>query len=322
MPGMGRDSWGSIVPESVYGTNPATGFSYFQIIDETMTHDQSVNISPSLRGASPRNTFLGNKKVGGAVKVELLYQGLNRFIKHALGAYSFTADTPVAGANTHGFSLVDALPTGFTMEICKGNTPSGKVFLYTGCKINALEIAIEPEQPLIMTAEIIAQTEAENTTASGTPTYPAYHPILWRHTGTLTLLGTSALEYKKGKIRIENNLALRHLMHDTTREPLRDALRVVSGEFTREFENLTLYSGFKTPTTGTLYLLFTSNEFAVGTTPFTFAISGPKVQLQPPKVNVNGTGIIEATFPFIALHSGVTDDQIIMSAVNSEATLA
>lgn len=320
--GYGRDSWASVLSEATYGTTPAGTESYFRIIEATDGMDRAVKISPSLQGATPKNTFLGNKNVKKQIKAEMLYQGLNQFLRHALGTYTYSVDTPVASANTHGFLTADSLLTGLSVEVCEANIPSGKVFMYTGCKVAAFEMAFETDEPVILTVDLIAQNETPNTTASGTPSYPAYHPVLWSHAGTLTLAGTASLEFTKGHIRVDNMLKERHLMHDSTREPMRDGMRKISGEFTIEFEDLTLYTKFITPTTGALALTYTSTEMVTGSTPYTMGIAMAKVQLEKPKIDITSTGIVEVTYPFISLYNASAADQLTLTIVNGETTLA
>lgn len=322
MVGHGRDSWGSIVEEVTYGTSPGTGETYFEIISESLKQEIDIKSRRSLRGVSDRKTTLGNKVVGGDLALDLNFEGLGLLLKHAMGGYAFAADTPVAGANTHTFTLSDTLPTGLSIEISKGNIPSGDVFLYQGVKVNTLEFDLTPDEIIQLTCGLIAQTETADGAASGSPTYPSDLPVEWRYAGSLTLAGETTLDFEAGKIALDNMLRRRFLMHDTTREPDRDGRRKVTGEAVVEFEDLALYNKYVAGTTGTLALTYTSDEFVTGATPYSMAITMPKIQLTGLPPEVSGEGPITITWPFLSLHDGTSTDALTIAIVNGETTLA
>jgi len=322
MPGYGRDSWGSVVTETEYGVSPGTGETYFEFVSEAVKMKCDPKVRKSLRGASPRFTYLGNKTVGGPINLDLLFEGLLQFVKHGMGGYDFTADTPIAGANTHVFTLADTLPVGLSVELCKGNIPAGEVFLYQGGKVDTLNFAFAEEDCVGLEVGLIAQTETPATTASGSPSYPGDHPVLWHYSGDLTLADTGSLNFKSGNIMLNNNLPKdRFLMHNTTRSPLRNVRRAVTGAFTLEFEDLTLYDKWLVPTTGVLTLAMTSTEMITGTTPYTITFSLAKMQLAGEPAVVPGEGTIEVTYPFIGLHDNDATDALTITIVSGEATL-
>ena len=320
--GHGRDSWGSVVEEATYGSSPGTGESYFEIISESLKQEIEVKSRRSLRGVSDRKTTLGNKVVGGDLVLDLNFEGMGLFLKHAMGGYSFSADTPVAGANTHIFTLLDALPMGLSVEVSKGDIPTGDVFLYQGCKVDTLDFDLTSDEIIQLTCGLIAQTETADGAASATPSYPTDLPVEWRYSGTLTLAGTAAIEFEEAKISLANNLRRRFLMHDTTREPDRGTeKRKVTGEATVEFEDLTLYNKYIAGTPGTLALTYTSTSFVTGTTPYTIAFSMPNIQLTGLSPIVGGEGPITVAWPFLSMHDGTSTDALTITIVSGEATL-
>lgn len=321
MPNEGHKSWGSIVEESVYGTSPGAGESYFEFVSEDMKDETPIVPSKSLRGVTHRNVFQGNRIVGGsALTLEALFEGCGLFLKGAMGGYAFQADTPAAGANTHTFTLADTLPS-YALEISKADVPTGKTFLYEGCKMNTLVMGIEEENPLSLVMGIIAQKETPNTTASGTPTYPDWLPILSRFTGTLTLAGTASLVYKSGTINLDNKLARRFLLSQLTKEPKRDGKRMVTGTAILEFDDLNLYDKYKAGTPGSLGVVFTSDTLITGTTYYTMTISMPNIYLTGRTPTVNSEGVVEAPFDFHSIY-GTSSDALSIIIVNTEATLA
>jgi len=258
---------------------------------------------------------------GGNINLELLFEGLGLFLKGAMGGYGFEADTPVADANTHTFTLAKALPF-FTLEASKADVPTGEVFQYPGSMVNTLGISVKEEEILEMVAGIISQTENPGETASGTPSFPSFLPALSHMRGTLTLAGAAALLFKTADFAIDNKLERRFLGQKTTREPKRNGKRVVSGSVVTEFDDLTLYTKYKDGTPGALSLLFTSDQMVTGATPYSLAITAPDVWLNGKTPAVPGEGIAEATWGFISLHDGTSTDALTIAIVNGAATLA
>ena len=319
MAGYGYHSWGSVIEETSYGGATAGTARYYEIISESMKAEIDVKPRKSLRGPSVRKTLQANRVIGGDIVMDMLFQGLGLFIKHGMGGYSFTADTPVAGANTHVFTLANDLPTGLAVQICKGNIPAANSYFYSGVKVNTLEFMFTPEEIVQMTAGLIARTETVD--ASGTPTYPSDLPVLWHFSGKLTLAGTASLDFDSGRILVDNNLRRRFLMSNRTSNPDRGGVRSITGEATVEFDSVALYDKYIGATTGALALTYTSDSFVTGATPYSLAFSMPKIQLTGTSPVVEGDGPILVNYPFMALHSGSTDDALKITVVNAEATL-
>jgi len=324
MTGLGYNSWVSFSEESVYGTPTGTDEQYVEIVEEGLGLEMAVEPRSSLHGASHRKTLTGVKKIGGDVKGEMLYEGWLLPIKHGMGGYAFAADSPVEDANLHTFTLTDALPTGLSVEVSKGNVPTGDVFLYAGCKVDALDFQFTTSQIMNIAVSLLGQSETTDGAASGTPSYPDDYPVLWREwNSTMTFCGESVSEFVGGNIKVENSLSRdRFLMHDTLRSPVRGDRRNVGGSIKMEFADLALYSKYTAGTTGTMSLTFQSSYFITGSTPFSMTFTLPKVQLLPtPTPKVSGAGVIEMDLPFIALHDGATTDALIVAITSGEATL-
>lgn len=323
MVGLGMDSWASIVEEATYGSTPGSGESYHRFITEGLTSDIPVNVSKSLSGPSVQDTFQGPETDGGPLSVELLYEGFLLYLKHALGSYAGQADTPAAGANTHTFALLDALPIGLSIEIYKAAIPSGKVFLYEGGKIDSMNFIFNSGESMEAEIGLIAQSETPNTSASGVPSFPTYLPILWRYNTTMTIVGETSVPVKSGKILLNNNLTKdRFLMHQTIREPVRNLRRSVTGEVVVEFADLALYDKYRAGTTGAGSIVFTSDVAITGSTYYTLTFTFPKLQLTPKATPViSGPGPVEVPFSFLARHDG-TDPELEIVIISGESVLS
>lgn len=327
MPGQGYNSWASVAPELVaYGTKSASTYHYFSFANESIKAERENTIQKSLRmgtiGGLQRFTYQNVKKVGGDITMEMNYQGMMQFLKHALGTYTFVADTPVAGANTHTFTLGNTLPNyGLTMELLRANIPSSKVFLYLGGRINQLAINFNTGEIMTLVASMVFKDEQTDQTPSATPTYASDYPVLWRYAGSLILCGETAVPFSGGSLKLNNNLTTdRYLMSHLLPSPQFAGLRELTGEIVGEYDSLALYTKYMAQTRGRVDLTFTSDSLITGTTYRSMRILVENAILEAGTPNVDDPGIVPYTLPWRAIYDG-TLNPLVITIVNSEATL-
>lgn len=322
--GYGYNSWCSIGQELVaYGTKAAT-WKYLDFVTEDIKVDPAVNFRKCLRGPHERFVCFGPKKVGGPITMDFAYEDQMALIKHAFGGYAFTNDNPVAGSKRHVFTFAEALPNyGLSMEICRADTPAGKVALYLGGKVDSLEFNFQTGEPVQITAGMIFKDETPNSTPSASPTYNALDlTAFWRHSGALTLINESTVPFKGGRLKISNNLSGdRFLMQNLLPSPLRGAKRIVEGTIDTEFESLALYTKFLALTPGVINLAFTSDYLITGTTyrSMNFVVSNAII-MPGGQPNVHDDGIVEVSIPWHGIYNGSTE-LLTITMYNAEATL-
>ena len=327
MPGQGYNSTLAIAPELVaYGTKSVSTWFIMDYASESIKAEPRTRHRKCLRtGTVPgmqRFTYQGVKKIGGQVKVELNFQGMLQFLKHACGGYSFGANTPVSGASTHTFTITEALPNyGLSMEIGRANIPADKVFLYVGGKVNELAFNFKTGDIMELVAGMSFKDETPNATPSITTGYAADYPVFWRYAGSLTLCGETAVPFDGGSIKLNNNLSLdRYLMAATLPNPIRAGYKEITGDILGEYDSLALYTKYLADTPGTFSLTFTSDSLITGTTYRSISFSIPNIILEGGTPNVDGPGIVPYTIPFRALYDG-TNNPMTIAVVSTEATL-
>lgn len=308
MSGYGFESWVSFAEESTWGTAPGSGEIYARLIDESMKKTPTPKFRAGLAGPGRRAKYLGFTRVSGDVQIETLFQGVPALLlKHAFGSVITTGTGPY----THTYAMATALPTGLNMEVSKADVPTGKVFRYDGCLIDALTLNFAAEDELRMVATILAKEQVDDATASGTPSYSTDEPILFHHAGQLTVAG-SAVDIKSGSIRLSNTLDRdRFFMSQTLSRPKRKSWRDVTGNATIEFEDLTLVDKFVAGTEGAMSLAFTS-----GTNSLTFSMTASFLQDASPIVNREGQ--IEMDVQFQAI-GGNTEAACVL--ISDQATI-
>ena len=327
MPGQGYNSTLAVAPELVaYGTKSVSTWHIMDYVRESIKMEKANKRRKSLRTgtiAGCETSFYKGKKVcGGDVEVEFNFQGMLQFLKHACGGYNFGVDTPVAGANTHTFTIAEALPSyGLSMEIGRANLPASKVYLYTGGKVNNLTFDFKTDEIMALIAGMSFKDEATDATPSITTGYATDYPVLWRYSGDLLLCGEAAVPFDGGSIKIDNALSLdRYLMSETLRPPIRADYKQITGEIIGEYDSLNLYTKYLAQTPGAFVLKFTSDSLITGTTYRSIEFSIPSIILDGGTPNVDGPGIVPYTIPFRSKYNG-TDNPMTITVVSAEATL-
>jgi hypothetical protein len=317
------NSWASVAPELVaFGTKAASGWKYFDFISEGIVNDPELKIRKGLRGPSVRQTYLGPKRIGGPITMDMLCEGMGYFLRHGMGGYAYQNDAPVTGARTHTFTLADALPNyGLSMEVLRSNIPSGKPFVYTGGKVNSLKLACSTGEPLTLEAGMVFQNELVNQDPSASPTYPTDYPVLWRHSGALTLCGESDVPFDSIEFTLSNTLPTdRFLMKDTLRNPFRNDLRMIEGESVGEYNDLILYAKFLTHQVGALAITFTTDSLITGTTYRSIAIASAGIRLKGTTPTIDGPGVMPYRLPFIGVYNSA--EPLTITMVSTETTLS
>jgi hypothetical protein len=322
LPGEGYDSWVSFKEESTYGTDPggARDF-YLRLVTESMKKAMNPQQYPGMNGPGVRGHFTGNIIVNGEVAVEFHYEGAGKLLKWAFGGYAYAVDTPEAGANQHTFSFDnDSTIDSFSMEISKGDIPSGDVHLYTGCIINSITLSWANQELVGLSINVIAQNETVDGAAVGSPTYADDHPVLWHFTGQLTVVGSGSQDMKDGSITIAHNMTEdRFLMGQTIAQPVRGSHRLVTGQATLEFADLTLYNKYVGGTKGSFALAFTSTELITGATYYSLTLAGTDSLLTAAEPVVNSPGPIDLPINF-QLRSATAELSAVL--VNTDTTYA
>jgi hypothetical protein len=296
----GWNSYVSFKEESTYGTDPGGARSgYARIVTDGAQVNENFYQAPGMGTRAVRGLYAGMREIDVPLEIETGYEGGWLYLlKHALGGYAFTVNTPVPSANRHTFSAADTLPTGLSIEISKGDIPANKVFLYTGCKVNTLELLIEQDSLMRCNVGLIAREEAPNTTeAAASPTYPTLRPIKNTHYTSLTLIGSSVATVTRARIYIDNKLERYYNLGRYTSEPESSEAQEITFEAEARFENLTHYTKFLAGTEGSVDFLMSSVGEAVyitGTTPYRMQLSGATTHMTGDTPKITGAGVIVA----------------------------
>jgi hypothetical protein len=302
---------------------PGTGVSatiFNEFLDESVKLDQKRNYKPTLGSVSQRYSVRSKRKVGGTIKMPLLYQGCESLFKYAMGACSSSL-TDVT-AYTHQFSLAAAMANYLTFVVNRDAAAIGgsSCFQYTGCQITKLMISQSAENFAELSVDIEGMDE--NLIAKPSPTFPTFKGVDWEMLSTFTIGGTT-IPVKTFELSIENPLATdRYKLGSQTRIGLgRNGARKVSGKVSLEFQDLNLYNYFRSlGTAGALVSTFTGGTIAGSSTAYTFQLNAPTVILQGSTPNVKDAGPVTIEMPFECDASAGADNSELTATIKNLLT--
>lgn len=321
-PGQGYDSWATMIAESAYGTDPGGARDiHVRVIRDTLKKTPNFQPFPGMAGPGIRQRFEGNTVVAGDLELEFHYASLGRLIYWACGAsgYAFGADDPVADANTHTIKTgTNQVLQSFTLELARGDTPTGKCFTYPGAVIDQIALEWANQTMVKFTLSIIAKDELTNQTPAETYSPASDAPVLWHNLALATIAGVAAIPMKSGRFAIANNLQKgRFLMSKTISQPLRENNRIVDGSVVSEFEDDAEYAAWAAATSGALAIPITSEEMVTGSTPYALNISAADVQFATVESNVSGPGPLDLP---LAFHVNGVNEEVTLTLINGDTT--
>ncbi len=305
--------------EVTWGT-PVARALFMEVMSESMSKAPDFKEAASTRALSERRRYEGMSAVGGALEFEMLYEGVDEFLKHLFGGVASAVDD--ATAFKHTYTLADALPPGLSIEVYRGDDFGGteEAFLYEGCKINAATFTFEPDEPLKVSYEIVAQDES--IVALTTVTYPDLSGALLVKGNELSCeLGDVATTIDGGELTINNGLLTDKKIMGTKLidEPVRSSRRQVTGSITADWVDKTLYNKMINSTEQKIEFILTSPTNIAGSgTPYSMAFTLPVCRFEGETPAVSDPGIIKQVLPFFALSTGTgTSDSVYAEVVNA-----
>lgn len=299
------------VEESTWGTTPGTpamkllkagvyGESLSASIEELQSN--SINSNRAVEAV-----LQGNIDVKGAVPIEVPLLGIGTLLKHALG----TVNTTGTGPYTHVFKR-GALPAGLTLE--KGFTDIGQYIVFTGCRIDKLSIAVNPQGLVTGSMDVIGK----DFSASGTPLDASVdtvtHTPFAQHQATFQE-GGGAVTLLNLNLNITNGLEPVRVIGSRNIGALTEGKGEVTGDVTVMFENLTLFNKWKNGTATSLKATFTSGAHSL--------------EFYLPSVRYNGEAVpkiasdkgVVVPLPFRAIYDSGEATDIKVTLINTEATV-
>jgi hypothetical protein len=317
VPGIGVDSYFRIAEESAWGTAETTNFYEVPVISGSVDLEiATIESEYIISGAARPDDSEGGRIVRGTIEFPLTYNLCDWFIQGVMGKW--TKSTPSTGTNTrdHWGELITTL-TSYTFEISRGDIPTDKVFVYTGMKVDEVNITVPDQGPGTLSATFIGETEDS---ANG-----GDDDSVTGLTLASTILEVGAHELQAGwdvgpgaadtycirnfNLRIARGLAERYCQGSKqTKEPLANDFATVDGSFDIEFDDRTVYDSFRAFTQETSgNLLYQSPTETETSHNYEMEFALNNIRYLGPSAPVFGDrGILVANCPFTGTGNGGT----------------
>jgi hypothetical protein len=262
----------------------------------------------------------GNKAVQGSIVTDLIPEGLEMLIRHLLG--KGTTVTTGSGPYTHVMNGEADTAQGFAFE--KSFTGINQYFLYSGVRVNSMNINIIQEGFHDVTFDVIGKQETLNQTEtlSSPPAteatkdgYTGYQCTLYADVDGGSDNFVAIGNVVSGSINITNNIETDgYVLGSAFRASAEYGRRECSGDFSMFFEDNTYYDLFLAGTIVSIKFVFSN-----GTESLTFQF--PSVKLGGESPAINSPQGVNMNLNFSAKYDVSAGTDVIVTFVNSVASV-
>lgn len=297
-----------LVPETVYGTTPATpAFINVRHTGTTLGLSKEALQSEEIRDDRQIADFRhGARQVAGDITCEMSYGSFDTILEALLGG-TWQDDTPSAGVDTLKAGTVRR---SFTVERFFGDIASlDKPFhRFTGVEFNTLALAVSANAMVTATFGVVGKDLATDTVVVAGATYGAATTTspMDSFTGVLEEAGTPIAVITEIQLNLDNGLDPRFVVGSKT--TIRPAIgrSNISGTITAYFENSLLLDKFINETESSIKFALpdvAGNELRIAL---------PRIKYNGGQPDVQGEGPITLSMPFQALYHVASASNIII----------
>lgn len=285
----------AIVPETVFGTTPATPtFAPLRHTGTTLALTKEAVQSEELRSDRQISDYRGgNSSVAGDISAELSFGSFDDLLEAALCG-TWTLDTLKAGTTRRSFTIE------------RNFADIGEYHRYEGCSINTLSLSVAPNAVVTASFGVMGSGYSIGTSILSGATYDAATTTspFDSFTGTITEGGAPIAVVTSLELSLENGMESRFVVG--SRKTLEPSIgrSNVSGTLTVYFESKTMLEKFINESDSSLE--FSLVDLAGNSYVFTL----PRIRYTGGQPDVSGEGSITLAMPFQALLDSVSGTNI------------
>ncbi len=302
--GIGREATRGVGVDPTYWLN-ALSFGFADV----PTHALSEASFGGIWGGDQSPVTLLHAE--GEFDVELGDQSFGLVLYALFGTLSTDADTPVADAYTHNYTLANT--NQHTSLAISTIDPIGQ-FIYELAMIDTFELIVEPDAIVHYTVNFMSKGSQDSggqvSSFGGEQKFVGRHLTLSYAATTGALPGTS-VDAKSLTLRIEKNTEINNVLSTVQPEDVLNKRFNITGEFTLNYEDRTFLDFVKNGTTRALRIDLTHTNFITGSTAFQFTIDLSKVSFDVFDPDFSLDEIVTQTITFNALYDAGTNDNVV-----------
>lgn len=309
--------------ESAYGVPIlTTGYKVQYAPTLQANTSQAINSSTVINGsASPTEPFLGFKDGQVSFVVPVESKAFPLYLMGLFDVPTTTADTPVAGINSHVFKIGLTRKTLFCEQI-HGDFSGGLVYTTTGIALESMSLSLGGDGELLATFSGIAKDTAK-TTASAITTVNDYTDGYRFGQFQADITGTTA-KFKTFDLTCASNTTTDGYIIDGTgtRSSAVTGVYGVSGSFTALFENGDLYADSQNFTTKQFTATLTNGEVDDTLRSIEFDMEETKLDAMS-NGTVDSPSALDMSFNYQAFDkTGTNNSALAITVINDVASYA
>jgi hypothetical protein len=272
-------------------------------------------------------TFLTGYDIGGTINGVITYENIDWLLLGAMGSVATgAASSPFT--NIYAPTVWSSTFPSFSIEVSKGDVPTGKVFQWVGAYVAGLTLNFSASGESTFSADIIAKDETSTAVTGATPEATAASvctdiAILPNEVTTQDVgVGASAAYcIRSGQIQISTPYANDRpcLGAYAAKLPLPSGVGTVSGNFIVEFSDRLAYDAFVADTPQTTAQLSYTGPVFIATDHYVLNCFLNNIYYVKALGNIDGPGPVLAEIGFEAegtSGSGTTSQPIAFSTIN------
>lgn len=284
-----------LVEEATNNVTPATpAWDEMRITGTTLGLSKDSLQSGEIRKDRQISDFrLGANQVQGEINFELSYGTFDKLLESALMG-TWDVDNPVAGTDTLSVGT-DRKSFSFLRQF--EDIQDKPFFLYTGCEINTLSLAISANAMITGTMSIVGRSQSISATAPASSTFnaPTTTAAMDSFTGTLDEGGATIAVITEITLQLENGLAPRFVVGSKDSILPSSGRSNLTGSITAYFESAALAEKFVNETESSISFDMPDADGNLQTHVI------PRIKYTGGQPDISGEGPVTLNMPFQAL---------------------
>lgn len=309
---VGANSRTAIAFESVYGTNPGSGFIRIPFASNGLGASQPLIDNELLGfGRDPLAPIKDALTVDGDIVVPIDVDSWGHWLKAAFGPPTTTG----VGPYTHTFTTGASNIPSFTSE--KQMPDASAFLLHTGCRVNQLQWTMQRSGNVSATVGIIGKNESKSaTTQAGTLSEPtltrfgSFNGNVKRNASNMANVVSADITYSNGLDPVET------IAPDGTIEDVIPGIASLTGSMTVRFADQGLLDAAISGTASELVFEYTRSAGEQ------FRITAHEVYLPRPRVQIDGPNGVQATFDYQSALDTVAGQMATIELINNVVSYA
>ena len=325
MPALGHNGYLAMVKESVWGTDPGSGYTSQSIMSESLDVKQGFAFEKPIQGTrtAPLLKVPLGITSGGTINFDADVEGILGMCLKGILSSEATVDNGAGNGGNHTFTPSNTVPPSYSVLVNRDSSGiATNIWDHVGGTVDKLDLSAA-DGGLLKAVATLSFQKGTNGATGISPSYTTQNPLVY-HTGTMSVNGSSSptVNVKSFKLSIASgNHNKRGMLGSKYIQQQQPGLFSVTGEVDAYFDSMTLVNDYLNATDVSIELLLTGTTLGSSTRKLDLLIPVAQFTEGVPK-NSGAANEIMLKLPFTAWLSGAGSPNALIQAllVNSQRT--